>query len=135
MQPFRLLMHISIEIEIFITKNILMKSIVYSLLFILPTFALSQMTVVDVIVNSPDYNTLEAAVIAAGLAQTLSGDGPFTVFAPTDAAFDALPNGTVDALLEIGYKYKNDMTAIFNENDFSTSLLRHQINLTSLFRF
>ena len=56
-------------------------------------------TVVDIIVNSPDHNTLEAAVIAAGLADALSGDGPFTVFAPTDAAFDALPPGTVAALL------------------------------------
>ena len=54
---------------------------------------------VDVIVNSEDHNTLEAAVLAADLAGTLSGDGPFTVFAPTDAAFDALPAGTVDALL------------------------------------
>ena len=56
-------------------------------------------TVVDVIVNSPDHTTLEAAVIAAGLAPTLSGTGPFTVFAPTDAAFAALPAGTVQALL------------------------------------
>ncbi len=57
-------------------------------------------TVVDIIVNSPDHNTLEAAVLAAGLEGTLSGDGPFTVFAPTDAAFDALPDGVLDALLE-----------------------------------
>ncbi len=56
-------------------------------------------TVVDIVVNSPDHNTLEAAVLAAGLETTLSGEGPFTVFAPTDAAFDALPAGTVDALL------------------------------------
>jgi len=56
-------------------------------------------TVVDIIVESPDHNTLEAAVIAADLAGTLSGDGPFTVFAPTDAAFAALPAGTVDDLL------------------------------------
>ena len=56
-------------------------------------------TVVDIIVNSPDHDTLEAAVIAAGLVETLSGDGPFTVFAPTDAAFAALPAGTVEALL------------------------------------
>lgn len=56
-------------------------------------------TVVDVVVNSPNHTTLEAAVIAAGLAGTLSGTGPFTVFAPTDAAFAALPAGTVDALL------------------------------------
>ena len=59
----------------------------------------AQTTVVDVIVNSPDHNTLEAAVIAADLAGALSGDGPFTVFAPTDDAFAALPDGTIDALL------------------------------------
>lgn len=57
-------------------------------------------TVVDVIVNSESHNTLEAAVIAAGLAETLSGDGPFTIFAPTDAAFAALPAGTVETLLK-----------------------------------
>ncbi len=57
-------------------------------------------TVVDVIVNSPDHTILEAAVVAAELADDLSGDGPFTVFAPTDAAFDLLPAGTVDALLQ-----------------------------------
>ena len=57
-------------------------------------------TVVDIIVGSDDHNTLEAAVIAAELADDLSGDGPFTVFAPTDDAFDALPAGTVESLLE-----------------------------------
>ena len=57
-------------------------------------------TVVDIIVNSPDHTTLETAVVAAGLADDLSGDGPFTVFAPTDDAFAALPEGTLDALLE-----------------------------------
>ncbi len=57
-------------------------------------------TVVDVIVNSDVHNTLEAAVIAAGLADDLSGEGPFTVFAPTDDAFAALPDGTVATLLE-----------------------------------
>jgi uncharacterized surface protein with fasciclin (FAS1) repeats len=56
-------------------------------------------TVVDIIVNSPDHNTLEAAVIAAGLVEALSAEGPFTVFAPTDAAFNLLPAGTIDALL------------------------------------
>ena len=69
------------------------------ILLILPIFLQAQNTVVDIIVNSADHNTLETAVIEAGLAGTLSGDGPFTVFAPTDAAFDALPAGTVDALL------------------------------------
>ena len=56
-------------------------------------------TVVDVIVNSNNHNTLEAAVIAANLTGTLSGMGPSTVFAPTDAAFAALPTGTLNALL------------------------------------
>ncbi len=69
------------------------------LLLILPLFAFSQNTVVDIIVNSPDHNTLETAVIAADLAGTLSGDGPFTVFAPTDAAFGNLPQGTLETLI------------------------------------
>lgn len=56
-------------------------------------------TILDIVVNSADHDTLEAAVIAAGLAETLSGDGPYTVFAPTDAAFAALPAGTIEALL------------------------------------
>ena len=50
-------------------------------------------------VNSPDHTTLVAAVKAAGLAGTLQGEGPFTVFAPTDAAFGMLPSGTVQTLL------------------------------------
>ena len=56
-------------------------------------------TVVDVIINSDDHTTLEAAVIAANLAATLSGDGPFTVFAPTDAAFELLPADVLSSLL------------------------------------
>jgi uncharacterized surface protein with fasciclin (FAS1) repeats len=62
--------------------------------------AFAQTTVVDVVVNSEEHNTLEAAVIAAELADDLQGEGPFTVFAPTDAAFEALPEGTVASLLE-----------------------------------
>lgn len=57
-------------------------------------------TVVDVIVKSNDHNTLETAVIAANLAETLSGAGPFTVFTPTDDAFAALPDGTLELLLD-----------------------------------
>ncbi|MBK7009308.1 MAG: fasciclin domain-containing protein [Saprospiraceae bacterium] len=56
-------------------------------------------TVVDIALNSPVHTTLVAAVSAAGLVSTLQGDGPFTVFAPTDAAFAALPAGTIEALL------------------------------------
>jgi len=55
--------------------------------------------IVENAVNSKDHTTLVAAVQAAGLVETLSGAGPFTVFAPVNAAFDALPAGTVDTLL------------------------------------
>lgn len=57
-------------------------------------------TIVDVAVGNPDFSTLVAAVKAAGLVETLSGEGPFTVFAPTNAAFEKLPAGTVDGLLK-----------------------------------
>ena len=56
--------------------------------------------IVDNAVNSKDHTTLVAAVKAAGLVDTLKGAGPFTVFAPTNAAFDKLPAGTVGTLLE-----------------------------------
>jgi uncharacterized surface protein with fasciclin (FAS1) repeats len=56
--------------------------------------------IVDNAVNSADHTTLVAAVKAAGLVDTLKGKGPFTVFAPTNAAFDKLPAGTVDTLLK-----------------------------------
>lgn len=56
--------------------------------------------IVDVAIGSPDHTTLVAAVTAAGLVETLKGAGPFTVFAPTNAAFSALPAGTVDGLLK-----------------------------------
>ncbi len=57
-------------------------------------------TIVENAVNSKDHTTLVAAVKAAGLVDTLSGKGPFTVFAPTNAAFSKLPAGTVDTLLK-----------------------------------
>ncbi len=56
--------------------------------------------IIDNAVNSKDHTTLVAAVKAAGLVETLKGPGPFTVFAPTNAAFAALPAGTVDTLLK-----------------------------------
>lgn len=55
--------------------------------------------IVEIAVEAGSFNTLVAAVKAAGLAETLQGTGPFTVFAPTDAAFAKLPAGTVEALL------------------------------------
>ena len=57
-------------------------------------------TVVDVAASNADFSTLVTAVKSAGLADTLSGAGPFTVFAPTNEAFGALPAGTVDNLLK-----------------------------------
>ncbi len=56
--------------------------------------------IIDNAVNSKDHTTLVAAVKAAGLVETLKGPGPFTVFAPVNAAFAALPAGTVDTLLK-----------------------------------
>ncbi|SFR64327.1 Uncaracterized surface protein containing fasciclin (FAS1) repeats [Marinobacter daqiaonensis] len=56
-------------------------------------------TITDIVVNSDQHTTLETAVVEAGLADTLAGKGPFTVFAPTDAAFAALPEGTLKTLL------------------------------------
>jgi uncharacterized surface protein with fasciclin (FAS1) repeats len=66
--------------------------------------------IIDNAVNSKDHTTLVAAVKAAGLVETLKGPGPFTVFAPTNAAFAALPAGTVDTLLKPENKGK--LTAI-----------------------
>lgn len=56
--------------------------------------------IVENAVNSKDHTTLVAAVKAAGLVETLKSDGPFTVFAPTNAAFDKLPAGTVETLVK-----------------------------------
>lgn len=56
--------------------------------------------IVDIAASNDDFSTLVAAVSAAGLVETLKGDGPFTVFAPNNAAFAKLPDGTVESLLE-----------------------------------
>ena len=75
-------------------------------------------TVVDIIIGSENHNTLETAVIAAGLVDALSSEGPFTVFAPTDEAFAALPEGTLDAVLA-------DM-------DLLTTILTHHVSSGSV---
>jgi len=62
--------------------------------------------IVDVAASAGSFNTLVAAVKAAGLVETLKGEGPFTVFAPTDEAFAKLPPGTVESLLEPENKAK-----------------------------
>ena len=66
--------------------------------------------IIENAVNSKDHTTLVAAVKAAGLVETLSGPGPFTVFAPTNAAFARLPAGTVDTLLKP--ENKGTLTAV-----------------------
>ena len=58
------------------------------------------MDIVDTAIDAGSFGTLVAAIQAAGLVETLKGEGPFTVFAPTDAAFAALPEGTVENLLK-----------------------------------
>ncbi len=75
--------------------------LVLASLLVVPALAGAQDSdIVDTAIASGDFDTLVAAVQAAGLVDALKGDGPFTVFAPTDAAFAALPDGTVEALLK-----------------------------------
>ncbi|CAN5427732.1 fasciclin domain-containing protein [soil metagenome] len=62
--------------------------------------------IVEIASGNKDFSTLVAAVVAAGLADTLSGNGPFTVFAPTNAAFAKLPAGTVEELVKPENKEK-----------------------------
>lgn len=92
----------------------LMKAMRYSLgaaaMSLLSSGAMAAGTIVDVAAGNGNFNTLVAAVKAAGLAETLSGKGPYTVFAPTDAAFAKLPAGTVDALLKDVPKLKAILT-------------------------
>ncbi len=73
--------------------------------FAMPAFAQDK-DIVDTAVAAGSFNTLAAALTAAGLVETLKGEGPFTVFAPTDAAFAALPAGTVEDLLKSENKDK-----------------------------
>jgi len=80
------------------TKKILSSAILAIALFA-GTNSFAQ-NVVEVAVGSADHTTLVAAVKAGDLVETLSGTGPFTVFAPTNAAFNKLPKGTVESLLE-----------------------------------
>jgi uncharacterized surface protein with fasciclin (FAS1) repeats len=74
------------------------------------TFARASQDIVDTAVSAGQFKTLAAALNAAGLVKTLKGPGPYTVFAPTDAAFAKLPAGTVESLLKPENKAK--LTAI-----------------------
>lgn len=95
----------------------------------------SQKDVVKVAASSPDHTTLVAAVKAGELVDALSNAGPFTVFAPTNAAFDALPKGTVEGLLEPEKKadLQNILqyhvaVAIYNENLFQDGQIIEMVN-------
>lgn len=78
-------------------------------------------TVVDIAVGSPDHTTLVTAVTAAGLVETLSGTGPFTIFAPTNSAFEALPEGTVENLLKP--ESKDQLTSVLTYHVVSGNVL------------
>ncbi len=83
-------------------------------------------TIVDVAAASEDFETLVAAVTAADLVDTLSADGPYTVFAPTDDAFDALPEGLLDALLLP--ENKDTLTAILTYHVVSGEVTSDQVS-------
>lgn len=88
-----------------------MLALTASAAFAMPAFADGHSKdIVDTAIGAGSFGTLVAAVQAAGLVDTLKGDGPFTVFAPTDEAFAALPAGTVENLLKP--ENKDQLTAI-----------------------
>lgn len=74
------------------------------------TNMVDEKNIVETALSDPQFSTLVTAVKAAGLVDTLSGEGPFTVFAPTNAAFDKLPAGTLDSLLKDTEKLKAILT-------------------------
>ena len=81
--------------------------------------------IVDIAAEAGDFKTLTAALTAAGLVDTLKGAGPFTVFAPTDAAFAKLPAGTVDKLLKP--ENKDQLTAILTYHVVSGKVLASDV--------
>mgnify|MGYP005832201151 CR=1 FL=1 len=82
-------------------KKVFVFALVTLLLVIgaLPAAAQDDQTIVEVAASNDDFSTLVTAIQAAGLEETLSGEGPYTVFAPTNAAFEKLPAGTLESLL------------------------------------
>lgn len=90
-----------------------------------PATSAKKMTIVDVAVKSGSFKTLVAALKAADLVETLSGEGPFTVFAPTDAAFAKLPKGTLQSLLKPENKAK--LTQILTYHVVSGAILSKDI--------
>ena len=87
--------------------------------------------IIENAMNSKDHTTLVAAVKAGGLVETLEGAGPFTVFAPTNEAFAALPAGTVESLLKPENKAALDKVLTYHvvAGRFDASALQHQIKI------
>ena len=85
----------------------MMKKVFLVLVLIGLVFTGFSKNIVEVAVSAGNFTTLVAAVEKAGLVETLIGDGPFTVFAPTDEAFAKLPEGTVESLQRYTGTYKN----------------------------
>ena len=82
--------------------------------------------IIENAVNSKDHTTLVAAVKAAGLVETLQGEGPFTVFAPTNEAFEKLPDGTVETLLKP--ENKDQLTKILTCHVVAANAMSEAIN-------
>ena len=118
-------------------KAIVKSTLVLALIFSTAafTFAPNQTTnpeddIVDVAVKAGSFNTLAAALQAAGLVETLKSEGPFTVFAPTDEAFAKLPEGTVENLLKP--ENKDQLIAILTYHVVAGSVTADQVvNLES----
>ena len=113
------------------TKTLIASALMIAVLSFASANYMSKMeseNIVQTAIDAGQFKTLVAAVKAAGLVETLSGPGPFTVFAPTDEAFNKLPKGTVEALLQD----KNKLTAILTYHVVSGKVLAADVmNLTS----
>ncbi|TGC06940.1 fasciclin domain-containing protein [Methanolobus halotolerans] len=91
-----------------------------------------EMNIVEVAESAGSFNTLVQAVQEAGLVETLSDEGPFTVFAPTDEAFDALPEGTLDALLADEEALRTVLTYHVVDGEYMASDIVDMESLTTL---
>jgi uncharacterized surface protein with fasciclin (FAS1) repeats len=108
------------------TKSTLCLALVLCCLMVTAAVTYAQeKDIVDTAVGAGSFNTLVAAVKAAGLVDTLKGPGPFTVFAPTDEAFAKLPKGTVDDLLKPENKAK--LTAILTYHVVSGKMMAAEV--------
>ena len=94
--------------------------------------AAAEQNIVETAVAAGDFTTLATAIEAADLVETLQGDGPFTVFAPTDAAFEALPDGTLDELLADPEALANVLTFHVVDGDVLSSDLSDGMEVEAL---